>query len=710
MDGPDRGGEDRTFRISFAGDGVSRLRDGVKEKLKEIVGDYTDDTLVDYVLVLLRNGRSKDESQRELNVFLGDDSVTFVSWLWEHLSSNLHLYSQQKESRNEVDKTTHSVDEHSGRQNSQIEHVHGNVKIDSENVREESKISRSRRSRDWKGLTQEETDTFPLSSTVTKILHSDEKSHIRSNVRRSPPKSQVQLHRKWGREEEREPIKRDATSRQVTGAARRLLQFAVRDAVKTVQQSSSRSEPALKRLRSVVSTSRMDCLLDERPQRIRLIAPVAGPVSAALKAASEAAEGVTKTRCSSSVFDRLSHAAFAAEPIKQPSKQECMLEDGEYDDDRIPESNHEEYGQGREYDGEYSGDITMLHRDNGAAAASASDNDGYDNGGTAGHQHLNACQIASSANKDNNSLTVQYTVAQDANEVARATRLVDQDPPGSATTKPSSKIVNISVNVNTWKPSHYEVRRDVTHADTQVAVKRREMGAGNTNARLAKENNVTVGGNETETACGIVQKESQKTLSSTPGSNTTVRPFEGIDSRTVFVNNVHFAATKDALSRHFNKSGEVLKVIIVTDAATGQPKGSAYVEFLRKESAELALSLTGTSFMSRILKVIRKSSMHHEVAPVLGWPRMARASPFSSSRLRSPLTRGGLSGAFRARLPVKPGARSLQWKRDVSTAQNTAEGTKSNQNASGNNAPSPTGQNLTYIRPAAKVDASSGSA
>ena len=36
---------------------------------------------------------------------------------------------------------------------------------------------------------------------------------------------------------------------------------------------------------------------------------------------------------------------------------------------------------------------------------------------------------------------------------------------------------------------------------------------------------------------------------------------------------VHFAATKDSLSRHFNKFGGVLKVIIVTDAATGQPKG-----------------------------------------------------------------------------------------------------------------------------------------
>lgn len=40
---------------------------------------------------------------------------------------------------------------------------------------------------------------------------------------------------------------------------------------------------------------------------------------------------------------------------------------------------------------------------------------------------------------------------------------------------------------------------------------------------------------------------------------------------------VHFAATKDSLSRHFNKFGDVLKVVILTDAATGQPKGLGFL-------------------------------------------------------------------------------------------------------------------------------------
>lgn len=67
---------------------------------------------------------------------------------------------------------------------------------------------------------------------------------------------------------------------------------------------------------------------------------------------------------------------------------------------------------------------------------------------------------------------------------------------------------------------------------------------------------------------------------------------------------VHIAATKDNLSQHFNKFGEVLKVIINTDAATGQPIGSAIVEFTKKEAADSALSLDGSLFMSRALKVL----------------------------------------------------------------------------------------------------------
>lgn len=46
MDGSDEDDDHRTFRVNFSGDGVAKLRQRVKDKLKEFMGDYTDDTLV----------------------------------------------------------------------------------------------------------------------------------------------------------------------------------------------------------------------------------------------------------------------------------------------------------------------------------------------------------------------------------------------------------------------------------------------------------------------------------------------------------------------------------------------------------------------------------------------------------------------------------------------------------------------------------------
>lgn len=39
------GGESRTFKANFTGEGVTMLQDRVKEKLRELMGDYSDDTL-----------------------------------------------------------------------------------------------------------------------------------------------------------------------------------------------------------------------------------------------------------------------------------------------------------------------------------------------------------------------------------------------------------------------------------------------------------------------------------------------------------------------------------------------------------------------------------------------------------------------------------------------------------------------------------------
>ncbi|KAK1259418.1 hypothetical protein QJS04_geneDACA010341 [Acorus gramineus] len=706
MDDPDRL-RDLNFRVSFSDDGLARLKEEVTEKLKGYMGDYTDDHLVEYVIVLLKNGKNKEEAKKQLDVFLGDDSVSFVCWLWDHLSSNLHLYVQPNGS-DEVSGTKPVINLTGGK-NSSTEHASGLLDDSDNDTQKKSKDFRTRRKREWKGLVQHEVEAPPLQSTEIENVHKEETNHRGiSHVKRShSPIPQVQAKRH--RLDERSSMKRDVASKPAMGAPRRLLQFAVRDAVGTSKQQNSRPERVSKRLRSVVSTSTMDVALDDQYQKTRSTGRVQSAVATAIKAAAEAAEDVIKPRFSGSVFDRLGNSKHRAKPIDQTTELgEHVMEDGEFEDfDQHLSPENLDYCQRSDNEGESAGDITMLEKDTRVASDTASDNDRYENMPVVKHRIGDASQTASSGNKEKNSLMVQYSVAKDTDEVIRKTRLNDQDSSVPSVANASRKIVNISVNVNTWKPPHYQEPRDSAEVEARMTMGNSEAVAAKS-TRLMKENNVAVAEAEKVTPRLDLQKEAQKSVLSTLGSYSTVRPSEDADLRTLFVSNVHFAATKDTLSRHFNKFGEVLKVVIVTDAATGQPKGSAYVEFMRKESAEHALSLNGTSFMSRILKVVQRSSA--EASPLMTWPRMVRATPFAARlAARGPFTRG-ITSPFRARLPIKPGARSLQWKRETGPATPTSEVKQSTASTSGSNVLSPTGRNLTYVRPEPNLNGNSAPA
>lgn len=695
MDGADQV-DGLTFGANFTVDGVARLRERVNEKLKELMGDYTDDTLVEYVIVLLKNGRRKEEARNELNVFLGDDdSDSFVSWLWDHLGSNLHLYvlqPQESHPDEAAEAKTKSGDQH--RRN---ESRH----LDSDSERgKSSKLSRSRHNREWKSLVRDADEPPPFQSSGTDSVGTHERAQRKiSQSKRSPP-PQPLSQKKRSRPDERQETKKGVASQATVGAPRRLLQFAVRDAVATSRPSSSASEPALKRLRSVVSTSSGDPSVEGHPRRIRSVARVPNAIMAtAIKAVEEAAKDVAKSRSSGNVFDRLGGGMHVSQVRDELAEfEEAAVEDGEYGDfNQVSEGTRSTYLQRSKYAAEYVGDMTMLETETGMASDSASDNEVYDDVNVMGHRLMDVSQTGTSGgNKGQDSLMVQYSVAEKSGESTLKPRK-DQDQPAPVASN-SRKIVNISVNVNTWKPPHYQEPREVSELDSRKSVPENEAGLGKSGAWLMKENNnIVSAGNGNAKPAADSQKESQKMLPTTPGLYSTGRPTEDPDSRTIFVNNVHFAATKDSLSRHFNKFGDVLKVVIVTDAATGQPKGSAYVEFMRKEAAENALSLDGTSFMSRILKVIRKSSAHQEAAPVMTWPRVMRGSMFAPPRFGRVAFPRGVPSIYRGRPPIKPGARSLQWKRDESGA--TASISSS--------VPSPTSRSLTYVRPEPKANESS---
>ncbi|KAJ8899178.1 hypothetical protein K2173_012354 [Erythroxylum novogranatense] len=693
--------EERTFKVNFSADGVAQLRDRVMDKLKEFMGDYTDHTLVEYVIVLLRNGRRKDEAKNELDVFLGDDSESFVSWLWDHLASNLDEYIHPLESnRDETLKTKATVEDQSGKSESQ------SMDFKLEKGKSDT-LSRKRHKKDWKGLLRDRSEQQPLWNHDFGNSHIEAKSRYKVNQTErsaSPPPTE---HRKRRRHEERQFIKREEVSQATINAPRRLLQFAVRDAVGTLKSPGSAKKSPVKRLRSVVSTSADESSLVDHPRRISSIARVPNALATVTKAVQEAAEDVMKSKPKGSVFDRLGHTADVLETFELvDGLREGSIDDEEYEElHDISEDTFLNYSQRGEYVGNV-GEKNIRGSGTSLTSDSFSDNEGYDDDNAIGHRLTNISQmVAYGGNTNENSVILHHGANKKLPDGLQVSQNKNQSQLSSAVST-SGKLVNISADVNSWRQPRYMELRRVADLDNQNSSLGAEAELGKSGTRLLKGNNdpVMIRNGNVKIATGT-EAESQKILPSVPGSLTAGRPLEVAESRTIFVSNVNFAATKDGLSRHFNKFGEVLKVVIVTDAATGQPKGSAYVEFMRKEAADNALSLDGTSFMSRILKIVKRSSTNQEATPPMTWPRVARGSPFVAARFsRVPFPRG-MSGQFRPRLPLKPGARSLQWKRD---AKPTTAGSGSS--GSVNNIIFPTTRSLTYVRTEPKPDMNSGTA
>ena len=74
--------------------------------------------------------------------------------------------------------------------------------------------------------------------------------------------------------------------------------------------------------------------------------------------------------------------------------------------------------------------------------------------------------------------------------------------------------------------------------------------------------------------------------------------------KNIFVGNLSFTATEDAVRSLFEAHGTVERVSIVTDRDTGQAKGFGFVEMTNDAEAERAISaLSGTELNGRALTI-----------------------------------------------------------------------------------------------------------
>ncbi|KAG0479477.1 hypothetical protein HPP92_010335 [Vanilla planifolia] len=79
-------GEPRSFRMDRRSPEAARLREAVSKKLLDFLGNYSDEVLAEYIVVLVCNGKHQNQACDDLEAFLGEDSNTFVVWLWDYLS------------------------------------------------------------------------------------------------------------------------------------------------------------------------------------------------------------------------------------------------------------------------------------------------------------------------------------------------------------------------------------------------------------------------------------------------------------------------------------------------------------------------------------------------------------------------------------------------------------------------------------------------
>ncbi|CAN0877876.1 Embryonic polyadenylate-binding protein 2 [Linum grandiflorum] len=709
--------EDRTFRVNFTEDGVGRLRERVMDKLTEFMGDYTDDTLVDYVIVLLRNGRNKEEAKNELDVFLGEDTDPFVSWLWDHLASSIDLYASHSDiDMNKKGPRSSLGAELVGDESHEVDFE--SKKLGPENT------SKSRHRREWRDIKRESNEHHSLrSSVVFDDDHADDKTRHKGNHERRSQSPRGSHKKKRSRHDEQQESKvqrdRETASQATIDVPRRLLQFAVREAVGTSKTSSSAKEPSLKRLRSVVAASTEEAPLVDHPRRIQSIAKIPSGMATVIKAVQQAADDVTKVKPSRSVFDRLGRDSLAFENNEQLAEyRDVTVEEEKYTPNKYRQMADMNLFQRNAYMGQV-GHMSMGGNNLGLVSDFMPNGGGFDDDMGIDHRDVAVMQSGTShRSKDVHSSIVHQNVASHADGII-SSKPSDTFVPAANT---SRMVTNSSSNLNSWRSARIE----------QTAPEN-EKPLGKVGVQIMKENNNPVVTRNGTAKPATYNEEAERTLSTPPGSLTAGRPTEDADSRTIFVSNVinlisiplfpacavltcgdnnnnyicwlqvHFAATKDSLSRHFNKFGEVLKVVILTDAATRQPKGSAYVEFLRKDAAESALTLNGTSFMSRILKVIKKSAAppQEDTPATTARPRAApRGSPYAVARFsRSPFGRG----AFRPRGLVKLGSRSMQWKRD-------AQGEAGSPGSAGSARSSFVPRGLTYVRTEPKPEATSSSA
>ena len=100
----------------------------------------------------------------------------------------------------------------------------------------------------------------------------------------------------------------------------------------------------------------------------------------------------------------------------------------------------------------------------------------------------------------------------------------------------------------------------------------------------------------------------------------------------LYVGNISFQASEDDLKELFSKAGTVASTKLITDAATGRPRGFGFVEMSSDEEAQKAIELlNNSSFLDRNI-VVNEAKPQGERDRSRGGPSSRERGGFSRER------------------------------------------------------------------------------
>ncbi|URD96085.1 zinc finger CCCH-type containing 14 [Musa troglodytarum] len=568
--------EPRSFKMDRRSPEASALRDAVSRKLLEFLGSYSDDVLTEYIIVLVCNGKHQNQARDDLEAFLGNESEKFVAWLWDYLSDQINVSKPQLDSLdmktksmgNICDPSSYNRNFGSTNEIEDSERCKDCCPSYSPSVDVHTDVPQEQACAAYDKIAESNSSALPCQP-----LHVPETEQVAKN---SQPIIREDIKPKYLSIRSDVPRRFSANNVDVEEAQIARPRGNVWDRLgKPCKDNESilgvEKHHIVKREKI---NNNVEELQDPRPM---LVKPYARLISDETEKVAVLDKGNGKI---------ISNNHPGGYDIKEDVTQGSL--------DQLVRSKRK-----RHYSGTTCG--------NTSASLSGGEE--------------NFLQDKDTFHRTKGSLPVKHQCLPRSNELAtNAKRTTGMFPEPALSSLRSlsehkahaDKVVQSLLKENTSPTTSMQ---NAVPIGSSALYKSKSIKYASENSETRPVQNEIL---DLKLKLHQVEKDMHMLRSKqanlnhskpVPSSGLQNSLKEDAESRTVFVTNVHFAASREALLSHFMKCGSIVKVTMLTDTTTGQPKGEAYIVFVNKWSVDKAISLSGTSFFSRTLTVMRKADM-----------------------------------------------------------------------------------------------------